>query len=448
MIVYDMLEFGGLEEFTKNLAIGIMKQGHPVSIISTSWVKPDNQYLRSMLQHGITFVQLPKWLSRLVSDWTAKERILSLCLRVLAPVVLLLGCVVALSRRRALKLSIASARNWLRGQLMNRLIGPDRRKPLIRLLLSWWNIRWHPDIFHIQGYTSTLLFAIDWAHQKHIPIIYEEHQTPDFQFDWWKDFQRTINKATLVIAVSETSAQALQRVCSVTCPIATVYYMVPDPYESGWTPEAHDTTAGLVRITTPARLYITKGLTYLLEAITRVKAVHPAVEFKVYGDGEMRQELLSYAKQLGLDGNQIFVGPYTSREELFRIMARTDIFVMSSVLEGLPIALLEAMSHGLPIIATPVGGIPEAIIDGVNGLLCPPRNPQCLAEKICALIENPDLRLKLGLAARNSYLKGPYRPASVCSQYISIYRSLLASKANQLPSIAAETHEAEQKLGS
>ena len=428
MVVSNLLEFGGLEEFAKNLAVGVQRQGHQVSFLSTGWVSPDNQYFQELHKNNVEFVQLPKWLSLVLSDWSTKEKILRVLLRLLSPLTYLLACALFLLRKKSWMQSRTSARGWLQGQLMNRLIGPDRRRPFVRLMLRWWKLRWHPDLLHIQGYTSALLFIIDWAHGNKVPVIYEEHQTPDSQFDWWQDFKKTINKATMVVAVSEKSAEALREVCGVTQPIATVYYMVPDPDDWGW---KEDPRLGKsdepVRITTVARLYVTKGLTYLLETIAKVQKAHPTAEFKVYGDGELRDELLAYAGKLGLDGNRIFVGVFTSREELSRIMARTDIFLMSSILEGLPVALLEAMSYGRAIIATPAGGIAEAIIDGVNGLLCKPRDPDCLAQKTCALIEDPVLRQKLGREARKSYEQGPYKPVAVCDQYISIYRKVLTA---------------------
>jgi glycosyltransferase involved in cell wall biosynthesis len=139
----------------------------------------------------------------------------------------------------------------------------------------------------------------------------------------------------------------------------------------------------------------------------------------------LRQELLAYAGQLGLDGNAIFVGAFTHREELSRIMAETDIFVMSSILEGQPLGVVEAMAYGCPIVATSVGGIPELIEDGVNGLLAMPRDSASLAEKICTMIEDAALRLRLGRAARRSYERGQFQPESLCDHLVSIYREAL-----------------------
>ena len=428
MVVNNMGTFGGLQEFAKNLAVGVKQQGHQVSVFSAAWDPSDNQYIRGLRQNNVTFVQLPKWVSVPASDWPTKKTIQSIAMWLSTPLVYFLGAMLFVFRRQPWRRSLTSASNWMRQQLISQF-EPDERQPFIRFFLNWWRFWWKPDLIHIHGYTSDLLFVIDWAYSKKIPVIYEEHQTPDAQFDWWQDFKKSINKASVVVAVSEISAKALREVAGVTQPIEVAYYMVPDPNESGWVAEVRSgITDEEIRVSTPARLYVTKGLTYLLEAIVQVKALHPNVHFRVYGDGPLHEELLAYAEQLGLDGKQIFVGAFTSREELSQIMAQTDIFVLSSILEGLPIALLEAMSYGRPVVVTPVGGIPEAIEDGVNGLLCEPRDPECLARKICSLIEDPALRLRLGRAARKTYEHGPFNPNAVCNQHISIYQNVLASE--------------------
>ncbi len=426
MVISDMNSFGGLEEFAKNLAIGIQHLGHDVSVLSTFWVAPDNQYMRQLREKQVTVVQLPRWISLLTADWATKEKIATALVWLSFPLAVLLSVGLMLARRQAWGKSFTSARNWLRGQWMERVVRPDRRKPFVRFMLLWWKLRWRPDLLHIHGYTSALLFVIDWAYANKLPVVYQEHQTPDKQFDWWKDFHSTINKATIVVGVSEKSASALKEVCGVTQPVVVAYYMVEDPADSGWSRPPEPASAGQpVRVTTLARLYVTKGLTYLLEAIVRVKAVHPDAQFRVYGDGPLRDELLQYAARLGLDGAQIFVGAFTSRAELAQIMRQTDLFVMSSILEGLPISLLEAMSYGCPIVTTMAGGSAEAITDGVNGLLCEPRNPECLAEKIITLLADPALRASLGRAARKSYEESPFRPVAVAKHFISIYGQAL-----------------------
>jgi glycosyltransferase involved in cell wall biosynthesis len=198
-----------------------------------------------------------------------------------------------------------------------------------------------------------------------------------------------------------------------------------DPYPSSWQKEYNHNNGKPITITTVARLYVTKGLTYLLDTAALVSKTHPNINFKVYGEGELRSELLTKAEGLGLDGENIFMGAFTSREDLTKIMEETDIFLLSSILEGQPLVIVEAMAYGCPIVSTNVGGIPELITDGVNGLLCPPEDPQCLAEKIRLLAGDFVLRKQLGYAARNYYKNSPYEAKSAAKFFVSVYNEML-----------------------
>ena len=428
MISYDMQDFGGLEEYAVNLAIGLKQQGHAVSYLSCAWVAPENQYARRLKASDVPLVQPPRWISKLASDWDTKEKALRGVMIVLSPLTFLLGMALALLKRRPFKEAWTSAYNFLKGKIMDAVLGHDDRPRLGRWLLNRWQSRWHADIYHIQGYTTTLLFAIEWLHTKGIPVVYEEHQTPDPQFNWWKGFEHSINLADRVVAVSEKSAEGLREVCKVTRPIVVRGPLLPDPFLSGWHKEYGHPTSRPFTITTLARLYVTKGLTYLLDTAALVKQKHPNVEFRVYGEGELREELLAKAEQLGLDGKSIFPGAFAGREELTRIMSGTDIFLLSSILEGQPLVVVEAMAYGCPIVTTNVGGIPELIQDGVNGLLCPPENPQCLAEKINKLIDNSELREKLGHAARAYYVQSPFEAKSASIHFLAVYGGVLEER--------------------
>lgn len=428
MVSYDMQDFGGLEEYAVSLAVALQQQGEQVSWLSAAWVNPQNQYARRLKETGIPLIQPPAWISKPASDWDTKERLLLWTMRLLNPFVLLLALGVSLLKRRPFPQARASAYNFLKGRIMDRLIGPDRRKALARLLLDWWNLRWHPDILHIQGYTTSLLFVIDWAHAKGVPVMYEEHQTPDPQFNWWKGFEAAINKADRVIAVSEKSAEGLRQVCKVTRPIVVRAPLLSDPFQGNWHRDYAQPAARPFTVTTVARLYVTKGLTYLLDAAALVKQTHPHIRFKVYGEGELRGELLEKAARLGLDGAEIFAGAFAGREELTRLMNETDLFLLSSVLEGQPLVIVEAMAYGCPIVSTNVGGIPELITDGVNGLLCPPADPACLAEKIKLLADDPALREKLGRAARRFYENSPFEAKSAAKFFAAAYGEALAER--------------------
>lgn len=421
MVFYDMQEFGGLEEYASALAIALSEQGHEVQVFSCAWTPADNQYLARLRQHRISVVQPPKWVSLPASDWDTKERLIARLLWLLTPVVYLLGLFATLLRKKPWRGALTSARNWLQGQL-GRLISPDRRQPITRFLLSLWTRLWQPDVLHLQGYTTNLLYVIEWAHRKRIPVVYEEHQTPDPMFNWWRNFEHTINKASLVVAVSQKSAQALREVCRVHRPIRVRSPLMTDPRQAHPDAALHPRReSDTFNVVTIARLYETKGLNFLLDAVVLVHRRHPYVRFKVYGDGPLREELMGYAAKLGLDGNSIFMGAF-EHDQLPRILAQADLFVLSSILEGQPLALVEAMACGCPVVATAVGGIPEIVQDGVNGFLCPPADPACLAERICRLIEDEALRRGFAQAARRTYEQGPFQPEAVARELIKIYQ--------------------------
>lgn len=428
LVFYEPQEIGGLEEYATSLAIALQELGQHVSALFLTWTPPENQYLRRLRAGGVRVGQVPKLLSRVGSDWPTKQRLLRRALVVLSPLVLVLGTGRLAYKGGSWSDSIASARAWLGGQLMAGLIGPDRRPSLGRALLTWWRFRWRPELLHVQGYATTLLFAIEWAHRRRVPVVYEEHQTPTDQFDWWRGFAGSVNKAATVVAVSEESARALRRVCGITRPIVVRSPLLPDPLAAGAPlldePRQH---RGLT-VTTVARLYVTKGLDHLLDSIPRIRASHPATRFRVHGGGPLLDELMMHAARLGLDGQDIFAGAFTSREDLARIMAGTDIFVLPSVLEGQPLGLVEAMAYGRPIVATSVGGIPELIEDGVNGLLCRPADVEALADRICRLAGDPALRSRLGKAARQSYERSSFQPAAVAAHLLSTYERALQSE--------------------
>jgi len=428
MVLYDVQDFGGLEEYAVTLAESLQQLGHEVSVLSTAWASCENQYLKRLICADIRLLQPPRWLSLPASDWQTKEAILSRLMVVASPAVVMLAFGKLMVGGRSWRQAIRSARNWMQGQLMRGVIGPDRRVWLTKILLHWWRWRWRPDVLHLHGYTTNLLFLIDWGFKHAVPVVYEEHQTPDAQFDWWSHFGETINKASIVVAVSENSAHALRFVCGVTRPIVVRTSNIADPVAAGWrVPARTNAQNETLKVATVARLYVTKGLTYLLEAMPQVLARHPNVTFCIYGDGPLRAELMARAVHLGLDARAIFAGTFT-RDRLSDRMSETDIFVLPSILEGQPLAIVEAMAHGRPIVATTVGGVPELLTDGVNALLCPPAHPECLASKINQLLDDPGLRERLGQAARASYERGPFQPDAVARQLVDIYAKALQKR--------------------
>lgn len=147
---------------------------------------------------------------------------------------------------------------------------------------------------------------------------------------------------------------------------------------------------GRLVIGTVANFYATKGLQYLIEAVKILTDDYKLpVLIIIIGDGELRPELERQITGLKLQDKIILTG---SVKDASKYLQAFDIAVMSSVKEGVPYFLLEAMSAGLPIVATKVGGIPEVITNGENGFLVESKNPAALAGKIKTLAEDENLR--------------------------------------------------------
>jgi glycosyltransferase involved in cell wall biosynthesis len=149
-------------------------------------------------------------------------------------------------------------------------------------------------------------------------------------------------------------------------------------------------------VCTVANLRAQKGYEDLLCAARKVADVGREVYFISVGQGVQEQELRQLHAELELGNRFRFLG---HRTDVMQILAASDVFVMSSRFEGFPVAVMEAMSAGLPVVATRVGGLPEAVTDGVDGILTPPGDPAALADAVLRLAERPDERRRMAGAA-------------------------------------------------
>src|SRR6266508_4704394 len=140
-----------------------------------------------------------------------------------------------------------------------------------------------------------------------------------------------------------------------------------------------------------------KGHRYLLEAAVRVRQAFPEVRFVLVGHGPLQGELQRQVRQLQLERNVIFTGP---RTDVQRLMASFDVFALPSVYEGLSIALIEALSAGVPSIATGTGGVTEVMSDGVNGVIVPPRDSLALGNAIVSLLNDQTRRRQFAQAGK------------------------------------------------
>ncbi|GAB4524213.1 MAG: colanic acid biosynthesis glycosyltransferase WcaL [Pleurocapsa sp.] len=165
-----------------------------------------------------------------------------------------------------------------------------------------------------------------------------------------------------------------------------------------------------VRLVSIARLVEKKGLEYGIKAVAHLLKTNPHLEYKIVGDGVLKNDLQKLIIELQVQDKIKLLG-WRQQEEVTSIIAEADIMLAPSITsdlgdcEGIPVALMEAMAVGLPVISTYHSGIPELVEDGVSGYLVDEREVEQLAEKINLLAQNPELRLKMGLAGRQKVEK-------------------------------------------
>ena len=161
----------------------------------------------------------------------------------------------------------------------------------------------------------------------------------------------------------------------------------------------------------------------LLRVIARVReqSIIP-IRLTIAGDGPLRASIEDQAVKLGLSSDDVmFLG---SVADLAPVYQAADIFLLTSDHEGTPNVLLEAMSCGLPVIATRVGGVPEVVEDGVNGYLIEPSDEEQLIQRILYLIGDKDQRVAIGREARRR-IQRSYSPESLSARLQEIYRAVL-----------------------
>jgi glycosyltransferase involved in cell wall biosynthesis len=140
----------------------------------------------------------------------------------------------------------------------------------------------------------------------------------------------------------------------------------------------------------------TKGQAVIVDAMVPLAARFPGIRAVLAGDGPELSALRERAAARGVAGSVLFPGSFNDPWDLLRA---ADVFALASEIEGLPLVVLEAMSQGVPVVATDVGGMPEAVIDGVTGLLIQPRDSAGLAEAITRILSDSELALRMRNAA-------------------------------------------------
>ncbi len=165
------------------------------------------------------------------------------------------------------------------------------------------------------------------------------------------------------------------------------------------------------------RLSKPKGHKYLIDALPEIIDKHPNTMLYIVGEGKLRKKLEKQIDNHNLKKNIVLLG---FRTDIYEILRASDLFVMPSIWEGLPLALLEAMLMECPIIVSDVEGIDDVITHNVNGVITPSKDVGNLTESILMLLGDSDKRLKMGKEARKHVLEN-FSEEEMCKQYEKVF---------------------------
>ena len=228
--------------------------------------------------------------------------------------------------------------------------------------------------------------------------------------------------ADAVVAVSQSVASRV-----VDGKARVIYAGVPTP-SAGL---RHDRSDPANILGTAGRLVEVKGIEYLLQAASLLHREFPSLRLEIAGSGPLREVLETEVERAGLQQHVKFLGWV---DDIGAVLSRWSVFVMPSLDEGFPIAALDAMAAGVPVVATSVGGVPELIHDGISGCLVPPRDVDALVSRIRSLLCDTTLRNHIGEAGF-ARVRDHFNPAQMVESVVRLYDELL-QQAGPLSSVS------------
>lgn len=284
------------------------------------------------------------------------------------------------------------------------------------------------DVIHVFTPDTGAALMIRAGKEASIPVLYHEMGTPHHLpalDQYYRRLEKVLPLCTNVAALSPL----LARQWSERFPFLSSVLVLPLITEDSETLKlSTKVSPGDLKETIfgyAARIEVGKGPLVLADALAEVLTTRNDVLVRLAGIGPAVQEVKARARELGLNGSWEFVGSYEGRVGCSAFMQTLDVFVLPSFAEGTSKSVIEAMAHGLPIITTNVGGLPD-LITPEAGILIPPGDSAALAGAMRRLASDPALRKRMGQAARERYLK-LFAPDAVLSMLLSTYSQVIGN---------------------
>jgi glycosyltransferase involved in cell wall biosynthesis len=295
-----------------------------------------------------------------------------------------------------------------------------------------------PDLVHAHSSKAGAVARATRLIRPRAPVLYTPHGYAMAGF--FRRVERTVYReaerglsllTSRVLAVCEAEAR-LARTVTAARRVRVVHNGVDVPAVAVGEPDARVAALALRGpvVCTVCQLRPGKGVETLLDAWTAVVAAQPGAQLAIAGDGVLRDVLEQRVRALGVADSVHFLGEYADTVSLVR---GADVFVLASWFESFPYVILEAMALGLPIVASDVGGVGEAIAHRQSGLLVPARRPQALSSALVELIGDAQLRDRLGAAALAT-VKRRFSTESMVHGAIGVYAEVLGLAADAGPS--------------
>jgi glycosyltransferase involved in cell wall biosynthesis len=300
------------------------------------------------------------------------------------------------------------------------------------------------DLVHVITPDPSAMIMIRAASAVGLPVFYQElgipYHPPEFK-TYYQEFASVLPLCSEVAALSPQLAHH----CREMLPHANSLSVLPIMASASF----HQVTASAkaapveqdagVTFGFAARFEYLKAPHVLLEAFARVFRERDDIRLKLVGVGSLRRKIMARAATLGVAHACDFPPVYTQLEEKSAFMRSLNVFVLPSLTEGTPNSIMEAMAHGLPVISTTVGGIPD-VVNAETGILVPPDDTEALAGAMLRLATDPALRARMGEAAKSRYQE-LFSPDSVLPVVMNRYRAVISGNNNHRQGDRAEGNE-------
>lgn len=325
-----------------------------------------------------------------------------------------------------LPVGLSSGTGWLGARFVAAGFEPasfDLRRPIdlaaVRALTRILH-DFHADVVHSHEFTMAIYgaAAARRANARHVITM---HGGLYYANAWRRRaaLRWAARRSAALVGVSDATASALQHNLGID---KSKVHVVPNgiPLRTGVRARLRSELAlapGELLIVSVGNLYAVKGHAVLIDALARLRE-RGGWRVAIAGRGEEEPRLRAQAAALGIGDRVHLLG---FRDDVADILAAGDVFTMPSLSEGLPLALVEGMSFGLPVVVTRVGGVPEVVTDGVEGLIVPPSDACSLATALEALLQDPARRQQMGAAARTRAIRD-YALSTMADRYERLYR--------------------------